>query len=135
MHPDVELVGTTWEVTGFISGAGPDAGVSSASGLDARVVLGEDGTVSGSDGCNEFGFAEAPTPDDREETVALRYTVDGDEITFDGDPVSTLRGCENIDVEPFWAVLDGTVTWEIESDRLTLTADDGRGVTFRAATG
>lgn len=130
--PDRQLVGTRWEVDGFLEGTGPDATAMSI-GVDepATLELGDDGLVVGSDGCNSFGFGT-----DQDQVVdGLRYEVDGDRITFSGAPVSTLVGCPDLEeyVERVHAVLTGTVTWEIDADRLTLVAEDGRGVTYRAA--
>jgi heat shock protein HslJ len=126
VEPDVDLVGTTWEVTGFIDG---DVAMSAPSGGEgaAEVVFGEDGFVTGHDGCNGFGYA---TSDDGQS--GLRYAVDGDEITFEGDPASTEMACPGTeeDVERFHAVLRGTVTVRIEASSLTLIAPDGRGVTY-----
>jgi heat shock protein HslJ len=128
--PDRELVGTTWEVDGFIdvdtsmSMAPPDA--------PGTLVLQEDGWVTGSDGCNSIGYTQGSDPE-----VGVRHQVTGDRITFEGEPVSTLRGC--VDGEDYVAryreVLSGTVTWSIEADRLTLTTEGGRGVTYRAVEG
>lgn len=129
VEPDVELVDTTWEVTGFVSGPGPDGTASSVSGEPGSVVFGHNGFVSGHDGCNGFGFAGEPGG---EPTDGLRYEVDGDRITFTGSAVTTKAACPDIDTESFWAVLAGTVTFEVEASNLTLTAADGRGATFRA---
>ena len=127
VEPDADLVGTTWEVTGFIDGdvamSGPQDGET------AHVVFDENGYVTGHDGCNGFGYA---TSDDGRS--GLRYTVDGDRITFDGAPASTEIACpgREDDVERFHAVLRGTVTSRIEASSLTLVAPDGRGVTYAA---
>lgn len=127
VEPDVDLVGTTWEVTGFIDGdvamSGPQDGEA------AHVVFDENGFVTGHDGCNGFGYA---TSDDGES--GLRYAVDGSEITFTGTAASTEIACpgKEEDVERFHAVLRGTVTSRIEASSLTLVAPDGRGVTYAA---
>lgn len=132
--PDRELVGTTWEVTGFLEGTGPD-GTAMSVGVETPGILDlrDDGMVTGHDGCNGFGFA-GPEGEDPE---GLRYEVEGDRITFTGDPVSTLIGCDDLQdhVGRYWVVLSGTVTWSIEADRLTLLADGGRGVTYQAVEG
>lgn len=128
--PDRELVGTTWEVTGFLEGTGPDGTAMSAGERPGILELRDDGLVTGHDGCNGFGFAGA----EGEDPDGLRYEVEGDRITFTGDPVSTLIGCDDLqdDVGRYWVVLSGTVTWSIEADALTLLGDGGRGVTYRA---
>lgn len=125
--PDRELVGTTWEVDGFID---VDTSMSMAPpDLPGTLVLRDDGWVTGSDGCNGIGYSDTDQP------AGIRHRVEGDRITFEGDAVSTLRGCvEGEDyVERYRQVLRGAVTWSIEADRLTLTTEDGRGVTYRAA--
>ncbi len=131
-EPDRALVGTRWEIDGFLEGAGAD-GTAMSIGVDVpgALELRDDGLVVGSDGCNGFGFAAG---DDGEVDEGLRHQVDGDRITFSGTPVSQMKACDDLDeyVERAHAVLSGTVTWEIDADRLTLVAEDGRGVTYRA---
>lgn len=131
-EPDRELVGTRWEIDGFLEGAGPDGtAMSMAVDEPGTLELQADGLVVGSDGCNSFGYA---TGGGGQVTDGLRHEVDGDRITFTGAPVSELRACDELEeyVERAHAGLSGTVTWDIEADRLTLVAEDGRGVTYRA---
>lgn len=131
-EPDRELVGTAWEVDGFADGDGPDAAAMSF-GVEqpGGVRFEENGFVTGSDGCNGFGFSTI----EGEGTDGLRYEVDGDRVTFTGEAPSTLMACPDLDeyVERFWAALTGTATWSIDADRLTIVGEDGRIVTFRAA--
>lgn len=94
------LVGT-WNLSAY----GP---ITAVSGSQASITFNEDGTLSGTSGCNGFGG---------------EYTVDGDEITFSG-LVSTLMACD----EPLMSqegamfqVLNGTVAYRIEGDMLTIT--------------
>lgn len=130
--PDRALVGTRWEVDGFLEGTGPD-GTAMSMVVDepATLELRDDGLVVGSDGCNGFGYGEeqggAPA-------MGLQYEVDGDRITFTGEAPSTLIACPDLAdyIQRVRAVLAGTVAWSIEADRLTLLAEDGRGVTYRA---
>ena len=129
VDPDRELTGTTWVVDGYIDGAGPDGSTSSAPGDTARIVLEDNGFVTGHDGCNGFGYGGEANA---EPISGLRYEVAGDQITFSGSAVTTDMACPGIDTERLWAVLSGTVTWSIDGSRLTLVADDGRGVTFHA---
>lgn len=130
-EPDRELVGTRWEIDGFLEGTGPD-GTAMSMAVDEPGVLElrDDGLVVGSDGCNGFGYATG----DGGVTEGLRHEVAGDRITFSGSPVSEMKACDDLAeyVERARAVLAGTVTWEIDADRLTLVAQDGRGVTYRA---
>lgn len=126
--PDRELVGTTWEVTGFVD---VDTAMSMAPpGAPGTLVLREDGWVTGSDGCNSIGYTQGGDPE-----LGIRHRVDGDRITFEGDAVSTLVECAGGEdyVERYRGVLQGTVTWSIDADRLTLTTAGGHGVTYRAA--
>lgn len=128
VEPDAELTGTTWTVDGFVHGSGSDGAVSSVAGPAPVLRFEPEGFVTGSDGCNDFGYAGESGA---EPTDGLRYEIDGDRITFSGGAVSTDMACPDVDTEHFWAVVDGTVTWEIEASRLTLTADD-RGLVLRS---
>ena len=77
----------------------------------ATLSFGDDGTVTGSGGCNSLGGD---------------YEVKGDEITF-GPITSTLMGCEEprMTQESFVTqVLTGTAQYEIEGDTLTITNND-----------
>jgi heat shock protein HslJ len=97
-----------WKLTAY----GPaDAPTPAVEGGDAGLTFNEDGTVSGSSGCNGLGGD---------------YTVQGDQITF-GEFVSTLMACD----EPIMAqeeaahhVMTGTATYKIEGDTLTITNND-----------
>ncbi len=124
VDPDRPLVGTTWTVTGFVDG---DVAMSMAVDEPGTLELTEDGWVTGSDGCNGFGYGS--------DGSGLRYEVDGDTVTFSGDAVWTLKSCPDTAEyqQRYRAVINGTVRWAITADQLTLTAPDGRAVTFRAA--
>ena len=77
---------------------------------EAGLTFNEDGSVSGSTGCNGAGS---------------EYTVDGDQIEF-APFVSTLMACEDPIMEQettFHQVLNGTATYEIDGDTLTLSRD------------
>lgn len=127
--PDRPLVGTTWLVDGYTSGSGLDGAVSSPGPNEASVVFGDEGFVTGTDGCNGFGYGgEAGV----EPTDGIHYEVTGDRISFSGSAVSTMMGCPDHDPARFYGILQGTVTWAIDGPRLTLTADDGTGVMYRA---
>ena len=124
VDPDRPLVGTTWTVTGFVDG---DVAMSMAVDEPGTLELTEDGWVMGSDGCNGFGYGS--------DGSGLRYEVDGDSITFSGDAVWTLKSCPEVAEyqQRYRTVLGGTVRWSITADQLSLTAPDGRGVTYQAA--
>lgn len=106
-EPSASLLGP-WKLTAF----GPvGAPVPAVEGTGAGLTFNEDGTVSGSSGCNGLGGD---------------YSVDGNQVTF-GEFVSTLMACE----EPIMAqedaahnVLTGTATYQIEGDTLTITNND-----------
>ncbi|HEX2991152.1 MAG TPA: META domain-containing protein [Anaerolineales bacterium] len=86
---------------------------------EAGLTFNEDGSVSGSTGCNGAGS---------------EYTVDGDQIEF-APFVSTLMACEDPIMEQestFHQVLNGIATYEIDGDTLTLSRD-GMVLVFTAA--
>lgn len=120
VDPDRPLEGPEWVVTGFIEG---DVATSFDPGpgrTPGTLNLDEStSTATGSDGCNAF---------------SVPYEVDGDQLRF-GQLSGETGGCEGSDEyeRRFRAVLEGTVEWEITADRLTITAPDGRAVTYRAA--
>jgi heat shock protein HslJ len=125
-----ELVGVLWEATGFLDAASIEAPLEPGS-----IQFTPNGFVSGSDGCNGFGYVESdgePSPSD-----GLLYEIEGDEITFSGDRLSTAIGCADTRyVERIEQVLAGTVTYALEGETLTLTASNGSsGVVFIARPG
>ncbi len=73
------------------------------------LTFAEDGTVSGTDGCNR---------------LAGSWTQDGDTVNFDGSLISTLMACEE-DVDT-WLLGISTATIAID----TLTALDAHGATL-----
>jgi heat shock protein HslJ len=104
-----------WKLTQY----GPvNAPVPAVEGVGAGLTFNEDGTVTGTSGCNGLGG---------------EYTVEGDQITF-GEFASTLMACD----DPIMAqedaahqVMTGTATYEIEGDTLTITKNDNRLVFTR----
>jgi len=100
------LIGA-WKLTAH----GPaNAPVPAVEGVEAGLTFKEDGTVSGSSGCNGLGGD---------------YSVEGNQITF-GEFVSTLMACDDPIMrqeEAAHKVLTGTATYTIEGDRLTITKD------------
>ena len=106
-----------WKLTAY----GPaEAPIPAVEGAEAGLTFKEDGTVSGSSGCNGLGGD---------------YTVQGDQITF-GEFVSTLMACD----DPIMAqedaahkVMSGTATYKIEGNSLTITNNDMVLVFARAA--
>jgi putative lipoprotein len=114
--PEKSLQGT-WTLTAY----GPQGATTPvAPNSQATITFNEDGTLTGNSGCNGFGGS---------------YKVDGDQITFSG-LVSTLMACE----EPLmtqegsvFKVLDGTASYKIDGDALTLT-NNGNVLVFTSGT-
>jgi heat shock protein HslJ len=111
-EPSASLVGS-WKLTAF---GPPSAPFPAVEGAEAGLTFNEDGTVTGSSGCNGLGGD---------------YTVEGDQITF-GEFVSTLMACD----DPIMSqegiaheVLRGTATYKIEGDTLTI-ANNGQVLVF-----
>ena len=114
--PSASLIGP-WKLTAYGPAGAPTPAVQ---GVDAGLTFNEDGTVTGSSGCNGLGGD---------------YTAAGDQITF-GEFVSTLMACD----DPIMAqedaahkVMTGTASYKIEGDTLTITKNDMVLVFTRAA--
>jgi heat shock protein HslJ len=94
----------TWKLTSY----GVDDTRSSAlADVEAIVTFNEDGTVTGTSGCNEFGGS---------------YRVDGNEIEF-LEIVSTLKLCDTPlmgQEEAMYQVLSELVAFDIEGNTLTI---------------
>jgi heat shock protein HslJ len=118
---DAELVGTTWELTGIVTGAGPDAAVSTVpSGVTATLLLDKEGRVFVDAGCNRI----SGTFEQRDQVVEF------------GPLASTKKACPKPQAQVEQAmlgVLDGPVPYAIAGDQLSLTGTDS-GLTFTAAT-
>ena len=117
---DAPLVGTTWQLTELISDDGPDAAVGSP-WTDAELVLGEDGRLSGSTGCNRLMGG---------------FELDGEVLVL-GPLATTRMACTDDGAaeqeRQVLAVLDaGPLTVELEGDRLVLRAPDGSALGYRA---
>ena len=97
-----------WNLTAYGPSGAPTPAVTDAG---AQITFGEDGTVTGSSGCNGFGG---------------KYIVEGDQITF-SEIVSTLMACDDARMAQeaaVLAVLSATATYTIEGSTLTLTNND-----------
>lgn len=107
----------TWKLVSYGDPANPTP---AAPEVDTYVIFGEDGTISGNAGCNNFGGD---------------YKVHGDKITF-GFISSTLMMCADPAIaDQESAVLNTfteTVTFVMDGDTLTLTSADGRSVVVLA---
>lgn len=101
------LVGA-WKLTSY--GAGGTV-TSALPEVEANLTFNDDGTLTGTSGCNEFGGS---------------YTVDGNKITFT-DIVSTLKLCDEPlmgQEEAITQALLETATYQIEGNTLTITNKD-----------
>jgi heat shock protein HslJ len=108
------LVGS-WRLTAY----GPvDSTTPAVPDAEATLIFGEDGTLSGSTGCNDLGGD---------------YTIEGDQIRL-GQIVSTLTLCPDLQMaqeEAMLRVLTETAPFKIEGDTLTITKD-GMVLVFEA---
>ena len=114
-EPAKPLAGTTWRLSGEVSG---DTASSSAAASKAHLRFAA-GKVTGSTGCNELSGTA---------------TVTVDRITFAGIGL-TRRACagEPAKVEQLLQrTLTGTLTYEIESNALHLRAANGSGLDLTA---
>ena len=108
---DEPLVGTEWTVDGFFD---PLAATSYAVDVAARFTLTDDGRAIGFDGCDDFDIAYQAT----EVAITLAEAPTG--------------SCSEY-ASAFAAVLSrGTLTFSIQGPKLTLTGEDGTGLTARA---
>ena len=98
----------TWKLTAYGPKDSPSPAVPDA---DATLSFGNDGSVSGSGGCNSLGGT---------------YETDGSQITFN-EITSTLMACDDARMAQESAVtqvLAGTAEYAIDGNTLTLTNDD-----------
>src|SRR5215212_3461223 len=97
-----------WKLTAYGPASAP---APAAEGVDAGLTFNEDGTITGTSGCNGLGGD---------------YTVEGDQITF-GEFASTLMACDEPIMkqeEAAHKVMTGSAAYKIEGDTLTITKDD-----------
>jgi heat shock protein HslJ len=112
------LVGTTWKLVSVHDGA--SALVSALSGTEITALFGDDGTVSGSAGCNNY---------------TASYQTDQEALTF-GPAATTRKACaapEGVmeQESAYLAALASTATYRIEGDGLELLDAEGtRMATF-----
>jgi heat shock protein HslJ len=103
------LIGTAWSLSTIGSG---DAVSSTITGTSASLTLTEDGSASGSAGCNTFHGA---------------YTVDGDQLSF-GPLATTRMMCPDNVMAQETAGLEGlgaTASFTIDGDQLSLLDEGG----------
>jgi heat shock protein HslJ len=113
--PDQPLVGTRWRINTVIDGKSVNSYNAAA---DAYLIFGDDGTVRGRTACNSFG---------------ARFEVDGSKLSV-SRLVTTDVGCEGyaaIIEKALYNALNGDSTIDIETNHLTLTAANGKGVSLQ----
>ncbi|MGH3647843.1 MAG: META domain-containing protein [Micromonosporaceae bacterium] len=110
------LTGTKWTLNTLVDG---ETAGSLPQGVKAHLTFGKDGKVSGNAGCNGFGGS---------------YTVKGEKITFSNLGVTRMAcgGDKDTVEKSVLAVLDGTVTYQVKGEVLTLTHPSGKGLQFTA---
>ena len=118
----VGLTNTVWSATGVNNGN--QAVVSLVNGSEITAIFAEDGTLSGSAGCNNYSTS---------------YTIDGDSITI-AMGASTMMFCGEpegvMDQEAqYLAALETAATYTIAADRLELRTADGALAVSYVATG
>ena len=106
------LVGTNWEVTRYNNGTGGATSV--IIGTRITAVFNEDGSLTGSGGCNNYNAA---------------YEVDGDNITI-SPGASTMMACPSPEgvmeqETQYLAALEMAATYSIQADTLELRTSDG----------
>lgn len=117
------LVGTTWSATGVNNGQ--EAVVSMVAGTEVTAEFADDGTVSGSGGCN---------------TYTGTYTAEGEALSV-GPLASTLKACaepEGVEQQEaqFLAAMERATTYRIDGTTLELRDDEGAlQVSFQAVDG
>lgn len=110
----VPLIGS-WRLTAYGPASSP---IPAVPDVDAILIFGEDGSLTGSTGCNQLGG---------------EYTVTGDQITFDAI-VSTLIACPDLQMaqeDVILQVLTDTASFNIEGNTLTIM-DNGMLLVFEA---
>lgn len=126
-NPDVAIVGTAWEVTGFIDG---DAATSMSIGQPGTLVFTDDSTMSGFDGCGDFS-ASVEVSDG-----STGGPVGGDgEVQFGPVDRLTTAGCSDAAYASMMhAVFDsGDATITIDGQNMTLLSRTGSAITLRAS--
>lgn len=108
----ISLTSVTWNAVNFNNGN--QAVVTLIEGTTITALFGEDGTLSGTAGCNNYSSA---------------YTVDGETMTIEMG-ISTMMACEGpegiMDQEmQYLNALPTTATYQIDGNTLTLRTADG----------
>lgn len=101
-----DLAGTAWQATGINNGAGAVVTTQTTAALTLR--FGDDGTVSGFDGCGDFTGA---------------YTADDPALSFSA--LQPAPACESAEQAQYLAALDAVTAYRVDGDRLELRDDAG----------
>lgn len=125
-NPDVSIIGTVWEVNGFIDG---DTAMAMATPTPGSVVFTDESSMIAYDGCKEYivnvevsdGSTGGPVEDDGE----MQFGP----VEFDTE------GCEAPEyVEAFHASFEtGEASYLIDGTQLTILNGGGAGLTLTAA--
>ncbi len=125
--PDLPIIGTEWEVTGFF-----DASVAMSMAVEQPgwIRFIDDSTMEGFNGCGDF--AMNVEVNDGSTGGALPDGVDG-EFQFGSDIEPAGEDCASADfASRMSAALRGQASYVIEGPNLTITSSDGTGITLRA---
>ncbi|WP_326629061.1 MULTISPECIES: META domain-containing protein [unclassified Streptomyces] len=117
-EPSAPLIGTTWTVTGLVSGSAASS-LPAGAEKKARLSFGKDDSVQGIPGCNQIRGAAK---------------VSGSAITF-GRINGTKMMCPDPQMKverALLAILAGKTTYRIDHRTLTLTAANGEGFSATA---
>jgi heat shock protein HslJ len=106
------LTGTLWSAISYNNGR--EAVVSVIAGSTISAIFGEDGTLTGSAGCNNYSAG---------------YTTDGANVTI-SPAIATMMFCEQPEglmeqEAAYLAALETAATWSISGDTLELRTADG----------
>lgn len=105
------LTGTTWQLTGYNNGQ--DAVVSLVAGSAVTAVFGDDGSLSGNGGCNNYSTS---------------FTVDGSNIAINSNIASTMMACAEDVMQQetaYLAALPNATTFAVQGDSLELRDANG----------
>lgn len=127
--PDVAIIGTDWEITGFIDGS---AASNFAIDVPGTVTFSDDSTMRGHDGCGVFsGSVEVSDG-------STGGPVEGDgEIQFGPIEKTKTTGCANAAYATavHRTFETGDASFTIEGQNMTMLNRDGVGITLRADEG
>lgn len=115
-EPDLPLEGTTWQLESIIQN---EAVTQVPESVDASLVVSDDGSAAVQTGCNS-GSTTVEVGDG-----TLTFQPMATTMMFCEDPAGSVE-------QAVTATLAGEVTYEIDSDLLSIRAADGSGLDYRA---